>query len=257
MAFKKTKDHLKILLLQIRDGPKVRQEEHESFAQYSGLRLEQITILNVFDSPNFSTNIINDYDALFVGGASEASVLEPETYPFIQTSIDLLKHCLNINLPVFASCFGFQLAVLALDGLIIRDSRNFEMGTLPISLTKEAQQDALFHDTPNNFYAVSVHKEKSEIVPTTCTELAFTKACCHSFRVKNKPFWAFQFHPEVDRITLVERLTFFKDTYTKNNSHLQEILDHAVETPESNGLLNKFIERVVIRSLPLIKSDKD
>ena len=53
------------------------------------------------------------YDALLVGGASEASVLEPENYPSVPHCINLLRHCIDVDFPVFASCFGFQLAVLA------------------------------------------------------------------------------------------------------------------------------------------------
>ena len=49
----KTRDQLKILLLQIRDDQKVRKEEHESFAKYSELKLNQIDILNVFESQVF------------------------------------------------------------------------------------------------------------------------------------------------------------------------------------------------------------
>ena len=66
----KTRDQLKILLLQIRDDHKVRKEEHESFAKYSEIELNQIDILNVFDEPSFSTDALNGYDALYVGGAS-------------------------------------------------------------------------------------------------------------------------------------------------------------------------------------------
>lgn len=243
------KESLRILLLQIRDTENVRREEHESFARYSGLKQDQIDILNVFDTPSFNVHSIDDYDALFVGGASEASVSEPETYPFVHDCIELLKYSLDISKPVFASCFGFQLAVLALGGKIIKDANNFEMGTLPITLSSAANDDIIFHDTPNNFYAVSVHKEKTIKAPSNCTELAYTTECSHSFKVDNKPFWAFQFHPEVDKATLVTRLTHFKDTYTENNEHLAEVLENAVETPESNNLLYKFVDRVLTKAV--------
>ena len=41
----------KILLLQIREDQKVRQEELESFAKYSELDITQFEVLNVFDKP--------------------------------------------------------------------------------------------------------------------------------------------------------------------------------------------------------------
>ncbi len=64
----KTRDQLKLLLLQIRDGHQVRQEELESFAEYCGLKIEQIDVLNVFDTPDFPDTAADQYDALLVGG---------------------------------------------------------------------------------------------------------------------------------------------------------------------------------------------
>jgi GMP synthase (glutamine-hydrolysing) len=242
------KEQLKILLLQIRDQQRVREEEFASFVAYSGLAPEQIDILNVFDTPHFSNEALANYDSVFVGGASEASVLEPDRYPFVESSIRLLQHCLAIDMPVFASCFGFQLAVLALGGEIVRDTADFEMGTIPIRLTKLAAGDVLFHDTPDGFPAVSVHKERAAALPANCELLAYTESCAHAFRVKGKSFWAFQFHPEVDRATLVERLTIYKAHYTDGDEHLDAILAAAVETPESNALVRKFTERVLVGS---------
>lgn len=242
----KTRDQLRILLLQIRDDQRVREEELNSFAAYSGLAVEQIDILNVFDQPKFGAEVLAGYDALYVGGASEASVLEPDTYPFIRPSQDLLLAAIAQSLPTFASCFGFQLAVCALGGQIVHTPQQFEMGTLPIRLTDLAKSDPIFRDVPDGFHAVSVHQMKAVETPPGCELLAYTDECVHSFRVKGKPFWTFQFHPEVDRATLVERLTIYKDHYTESDGHLDEVLSTAVETPKSNRLVRSFIDRVVL-----------
>ena len=74
---------IKILLLQIRNDKKVRREELESFAKYSQLEINQFDVLNVFDTPHFKSDVLNGYDALYVGGASEANVLEPKKYEFV------------------------------------------------------------------------------------------------------------------------------------------------------------------------------
>ena len=236
----------KVLLLQIRDQPRVRVEEFESFVNYSGLDASQIDVLNVFDRPQFDHRVLRGYDSLFVGGASEASVMEPENYPFVSSCTELLNYCVEQDVPTFASCFGFQLAVVALGGNLVRDKSDFEMGTPAISLTSAASDDPLFHDTPDGFHAVSVHKERAPELPDVTELLAFTDACPHAFKVRQKSFWAFQFHPEVDRRTLVERLTIFKERYTEGDDHLDEVLEAAVETPESNGLVRKFVDRVLL-----------
>jgi GMP synthase (glutamine-hydrolysing) len=243
----RTRAELRLLLLQIRDSAQVRVEEHASFAAYCGVEPEQIEVLNVFDTPHFNGDVLNGFDCLLVGGASEASVMEPERYPFVESSIRLMKFCINQDIPVFGSCFGFQLAVLALGGRIVRDKSGYEMGTPPISLSPAAAQDPLFADVPDGFRAVSVHKERAPELPSTCELLAYTDACPHAFRVRGKDFWAFQFHPEVDRATLNERLTYYKAHYTDGDDQLQSVLDSIEETPESNLLMRKFVERVLLR----------
>ncbi len=236
---------MKILLMQIRHLPSVREEEYQSFLSYCGLAPDELDILNVFDTPRFGPEVLKGYDALLVGGASEASVLEPETYTAVPYCIDLLRHTLDNELPVFASCFGFQLAVLALGGNIIRDEKDFEMGSIPISLRPAAADDLLMHDTPDGFHAIAVHRERSVHCPPGATELAFTDNCSHAFKVDGRPFWAFQFHPEVDKAVLISRLTTYKSAYTEGDDQLQRVLDSAVETPESNALMGKFVDRVL------------
>ncbi|SER11225.1 GMP synthase (glutamine-hydrolysing) [Amphritea atlantica] len=242
----KTREQLKILLLQIRDGEQVRREEHHSFAEYSGLKPQQIAILNVFDTPDFPLTVADDYDALLVGGASEADVLKPDQYGFIPRCESLIRHCADTGKPVFASCFGFQLAILALGGQIFHRDTGFEMGAIPITLTEAATHDPLYYDTPDQFAAVSVHRQYAKTLPQTCQLLAYTDQCVHSFKLRGKPFWAFQFHPEVDKATLIERLTFYKSHYTEGDGQLEQVLSSAVETPESNILVRKFVDRVLL-----------
>jgi GMP synthase (glutamine-hydrolysing) len=237
---------LKLLLLQIRDQPRVREEEHASFAEYSRLKRGQIDVHNTFDQALFGPEILQGYDALLVGGASEASVLEPERYPFVPASIALMRHCIAVDMPVFASCFGFQLAVLALGGSIVRDRQGFEMGTVDISLAPAASTDPIFRDVPDGFAAVSVHRERSVHCPPGADMLAFTASCCHAFKVQQRRFWAFQFHPEVDRTTLIERLTIFKSQYTEDDGQLERVLSSARETPFANDLVRKFVDRVLL-----------
>ena len=137
-----------------------------------------------------------------------------------------------------------------LGGEILRDGENFEMGTLPIRLHEAAARDPLFRDVTDGFLAVSVHKDLAPNAPPGCESLAYTERCCHAFRVQGKPFWAFQFHPEVDRDTLVERLTAYKTQYTRDDQHLARIIDETQQTPGSNGLVQHFVERVLLPRMP-------
>jgi len=175
-----------------------------------------------------------------VGGASEASVLEIEKYPFVSSIINAMTYAIDKEIPVFASCFGFQTAILALGGKITRDTENFEMGTYPLSIDVGAHNDPILKNIPDQFIAVSVHQEKAIELPVNCQRLIYTDQCLHSFKVIGKPFWAFQFHPELDATCLTERLTAYKEKYTENTEHLTKVIESIRPTPFANKIVSNF-----------------
>lgn len=235
----------KYLLIQIRKDQKIKDQELKNFSTYSKISLSEFEILDVFANPNLTDVRPEEYEAIFVGGASDASVLNPQKYTFVKPSEKFLLKALELNVPVFASCFGFQLALQALGANVIKDGKDFEMGTLEISLSTQAETDPVFKNTPNPFMAVTVHQEMVTELPEICERLAYTDRCIHAFKVKGKRFWGFQFHPEVDKKSLVERLTFYKDQYTEDDSHLDEIINAACETPDSHRLIENFAREIL------------
>ena len=238
-------DSLQILYLQIREDEITRHEELNEFVRYSGLKAEQFTILNVFDTPHFDLDWLKGQHSVFVGGSSDASVLKGDM--FVEEAKSLLLHCLEVNIPVFASCFGFQVAVEALGGNVILDPENMEMGSYSMYLTNEAQKDLLFYDTPSPFCAISGHKERAVSLPNNVTLLAYSELCpYHSFKVNEKPFYAFQFHPEVNDIDLINRITRYQARYLNEREALEKIKQITFPTPESKIIVKKFVERILL-----------
>ena len=180
-----------------------------------------------------------------MGGASEANVLEPHKYEFVEYCIQLIKYAGEIGLPTFASCFGFQLAVLAFDGTILSKDSDYEMGSIPIRLTNLAEIDPVFKGTSDNFPALSIHRQYAVELPSNLDLLAYTDQCLHSFKLRHKPLWAFQFHPEVDRATVLKDWQSTK-AYTNSEEEFQTVLDSLVETPESHNLMLNFVNRVLL-----------
>jgi len=243
----KKRAQLKILLLQIRDDAVTCEEELAEFVRYSGLERCQFAQLNVFETPSFEPSCLDGYDALFVGGSSDASVTQPEIYPFVQDSKRLLLHCLQVTIPVFASCFGFQVVVEALGGRVIVDKAKMEMGTYLLQLTEAAATDLLFHDVPNRFWAVSGHKERAVSLPETAILLASSELCpYHAIRMADKPFYGFQFHPEVDPTDLAARITRYQRRYFDNAETLSKILEDLQDTAIANQLIAKFVDRILL-----------
>lgn len=244
----KTREELKVLYIQIRPDPGTREEEFDEFIRFSGLSREQFTYLNVFDQPEFSGDIVEGHDAVFVGGSSDASVLHPEKYPFVACIKDALRYALEHNVPTFASCFGFEVAVEAFGAKVILDKENMEMGMYPLTLTEEAKTDKLFHDMPGTFYATSGHQERAETLPEGAVLLASSELCpYHAFRMDGTNFYAFQFHPEIDYDDLVARLRRYRDKdYFDDHDHVERLIEGCRPVPESNELLGKFVDRIIL-----------
>ncbi|WP_367608259.1 type 1 glutamine amidotransferase [Legionella sp. W05-934-2] len=245
----KERHQLKILLLQIREDEETMLEEFYEFVQYSHLHEDQFTKLNTFKTKHFLPSVMDDYDALFVGGSSDASVLKEEDYRFVPDCKKLIRHCYKNNIPVLASCFGFQIAVEELGGKVILDKENMEMGIYPINMHPEAKSDPLLHDYPECFLAVSGHKERAHRIPSDCIHLASSALCpYHIIKFINKPFYCFQFHPEVDRKDLITRITRYQRHYLSDDSELQRIINQSVDdTPFANKIIKDFVDRIVLR----------
>jgi GMP synthase (glutamine-hydrolysing) len=243
----KQRAQLKILLLQIRDDEITCLEELDEFVRFSGLSISQFKVLNTFETPKFEPSCIEGFDALFIGGSSDASVTQPDRYPFVEDSKRLVLYCLKENIPVFASCFGFQVAVEALGGKVALDKEHMEIGTFPLQLTEAAADDLLFHDVPDGFWAVCGHKERAISLPKEAVLLASSELCpYHVFKISNKPFYGFQFHPEVDPPDLVSRITRYQARYLDSEDMLSEILKDLQDTSIANQLIQKFVDRILL-----------
>jgi len=244
----KQRQNLKLLLLQIRDDEETMEEELYEFVQFTGLAETQFTVLNTFITKDFPISAIDGHDALFIGGSSDASVLKPDEFVFLTDCKQLLRHCAEKDIPIFASCFGFQLLVQEFGGEIIIDDDNMEMGAYEIQLTPEAKQDKLFHDMPTPFWAISGHRERATRIPADAIALAYTPLCpYHAIKIRDKPIYAFQFHPEIDSKDLIARITRYQDLYLEDAEQLEKIKQQAYQdTSYSNDLLKKFIDRIVL-----------
>lgn len=237
--------------MQIRLDEETLKEEREAFALYAGVEVSQIDTLNIFTTPDCDPAILDGYDVLFVGGSSdEGDALITEDKPdFALLSMRILKEAYEKKMPVFASCYGFQAAVVALGGELVHDVSRAEKGTPLIYVTKEGREDVVFKDIPESFHAVSVHEKMATKLPEGAITLAETEACpYHAFKFEDRPFYAFQFHPEVDLRELTVRLKRYQARYMDSDGAFDELMKNACDTPYSNALVTNFMNRVVFRS---------
>ena len=237
---------MKILLLQARhpDDP-AKAEEVGSFARRSGVELKAITPHDLLQGPP-ALEELNGWDVLMVGGSGDFYLSQGDL-PFQEETLSFLGGVVERGFPTFASCFGYQCLVVALGGELLYDPQNTELGTLDIHLTPAGIEDELFSILPATFAGQLGHKDRAIHPPPGLPNLAFSDRCAHqALRVPDKPIWATQFHPELDRETNYGRFQTYLDGYANAMSpdELARAHLHYRESPETATLLPAFLEIV-------------
>ena len=190
------------------------------------------------------THHLRGYDAVFFGGSGAYSVLDP--VPWIQEGIVALQRVVDARVPAWASCFGFQGLAVAMGGAVRRDDAATEMGSTQLTLTEAGQQDPLMGTLPNPFWAQEGHHDRVVTVPEGVVELARSERCPEqAFKVVGAPFWASQFHPELDAARTKDRFVYYRTHYFTGDDAEADaqlrLIESGITTPEVNHLLALLI----------------
>jgi len=133
----------------------------------------------------------HDADALIVlGGSMSAN----DDLPTIHREIECIRAAANLGKAVLGVCLGAQLIAKALGARVYANPIQ-EIGWAPVTFTKAAQQDALFHHLDSEMI-FHWHRETFDL-PAGAEWLAWSPACRHqAFRVGDRVD-GLQFHLEV------------------------------------------------------------
>ena len=232
---------MRFLLLQARNpGDPVREEEVRQFAARLEVPLEAVHTWDLLAGPPEPSHLAA-YDALLVGGSGEYDVSK-KNLPHMPKTLAFLKQVAETGFPTFASCFGFQLLVVALGGEVTRDEENAELGAAWVCLTEEGKKDELFGALPECFWVQAGHKDRASRMPEGVLNLAYSeKAPYQALRVPGAPIWATQFHPELTEEDTFRRFKRYAALYAPHLSDA-EIWAMLRPSPEANTLLLRFKE---------------
>ncbi len=236
----------KVLLIQLRKDLFTKQEEYLRFLVTGGLSPAQLDVWDVFEKSIFDEKKLEEYDAVFVGGSSndpdDEVYFTQEKYPFTESVLTAITHIKNKKIPFLASCMGFHMVNHALGGEIKIDKENQESGTYNFVLNSEGINDVLFRDLPREFSVIAYHKKMSVRVPEGMVNLGSTKKCpIQAIKIPNQLFYAFQFHPELDKDTVVRWAERYKEKYQFSDEYIESIRNDFVNTNEANSLVEKFL----------------
>ena len=234
----------RFLLLQVRnkDDP-MRRQEVDCFARALDCQPSMIRLANLLTGwPN--SNEFDSADVVFLGGSGQYSAAGDGDW--LDPILTGLRQLCDSEKAVFASCWGFQAIARAHGGRCVHDPLHAELGTVQLQLTEAGTQDPLFGRLPPAFLGQAGHQDHVIELPPNAVLLASTeKVRNQAFRLGNKQIYCTQFHPELDRASLLERVRAYPQ-YVQIQAHMSvdQFTATCHETPESNSLLQQFLELV-------------
>jgi GMP synthase (glutamine-hydrolysing) len=222
----------------------MREHEHRCFAARTELPAESIVCHDLCAaSPTLAQ--VRRHDVLMIGGSGDFYVSK-RNLPHFEALLELLRQVADMGHPTFMSCFGFGCVVVALGGEMVYDEASAEVGTYEVLLNDDGRSDPLFGELPPRFNAQMGHKDKAVRVPPGLTNLATSERCrYHVLRVVDKPIWATQFHPELDREANLDRFRRYLADYGPDDPEkCAAAMEGFKVSAEASTILRRFLDFV-------------
>lgn len=233
---------MKYLLLQIRDSDDpIGAQEAEVIAR--SLDCER-TQLRVFDllSGSPSQTVIDAADIVLVGGSGSYSTVGEEDW--LHAAFATLRELYDSRKPTLAICWGFQALARALGGEVIRDPENGELGTAKVIATADAVADPLFAPLGQTYTVFQGHEDRVSRLPDDAINLASTESVPYqAFTFADRPIYATQFHPELNRAMFLERVRLYPHYVEQITGEPYEVFEQICgDARQARHLLRRFVE---------------
>ena len=237
-------ERLRYLLLQVRDpDDPMRGHEVDCFVEHLRCRSEQVRVVDLLaDSPDRSA--LDEADIILLGGSGDYSVAEGG--PWLESALGAMRELHELAKPTFASCWGFQAMAKALGGEVVPDHSRAEVGTHEVYLTPTGEADPVLGPLGKTFLAQMGHQDVVNRLPDGAVLLASTKLSNQAFRFTGKPIYCTQFHPELGRETLLDRLRRYPKYIEKiTGLPYDEFVRKHIMPSQTDGVLVRFVEQVM------------
>ena len=232
-------------MLQVRnaDDP-MRSQEIGCFARAINCDVDQILPIDLLHRVP-TRREVDQHPVILIGGSGHYGAVE--SAPWLDRTCDFLRELHERDLPTFASCWGFQAMSLAMGGQVVKDPARAELGTHELRLSEEGRRDPLFGPLGELFHGQMGHEDRVLRPPADAILLASSQSIEYqAYRFSGKQIYCTQFHPELDRKHLLERLKVYPD-YVKKISGLtlDELAKSCFDTPRTQNLLPRFVKMVL------------
>jgi GMP synthase (glutamine-hydrolysing) len=239
---------LRFLLLQTRNaGDRMAPQEVRCFARALDCDVSAIEVFDLLAAAPPRGKLASADVVLLGGSGHYSAAIEPDALrpssAWLARALDGLREIHDVAKPTFASCWGFQAMARAMGGRCVNDLPNSELGTIELLLTDAGSADPIFGGLPHKFLGQAGHEDHVVELPADAVLLASSERVPEqAFRFAEKPIYCTQFHPELDVAAMLERVVAYPEYVERIARMTYDNFVHSMrETPESNGLLRRFV----------------
>ena len=236
---------LRYLLLQVRraEDP-MRGHEIQCFARSLNCSPNQIRVFDLLSGVP-TRQQLDQVDVALLGGSGDYSVAEGG--PWLERALETMRELVDCSKPTFASCWGFQAMARALGGKVVTDLKRAEVGTILVSTTLAGQQDPVFGPLGKIFPAQMGHQDIVDRLPAEAILLASSERVENqAFRLRDKPIYCTQFHSELGRDDLLQRVRAYPQYIERIvGIPFEKFVELCYESPETDSLLIRFANQVM------------
>lgn len=230
------------LLVQFRTDKSALQEK-KCFLPY--FRKKELKIINAFDREfNFSRpqKIIKEQKGIILAGSGQFSFSKHKKEKFFQEFLKrispLIKYILKEGFPALGICFGHQILGHFLGVKVINDVSQAGTGSFPVFLTRKRKNSHIFSKIPLKFTAQFGHIDSLEKLPKKTALLAKSARCKITAFSFKKNIYGVQFHPELNKKEMMQRLKFYPQYCSGGLKNLKKILK---PSPYASKIIENFI----------------
>jgi GMP synthase (glutamine-hydrolysing) len=237
-------DPVRFLLLQVRNAQdRMRHNEVRCFARCFGCSTDRIDVVDLLAGVP-EQEALDRADIVLLGGSGDYSVARGG--PWLPAALDTMAALYDTSKPTFASCWGFQAMARALGGEVVTDHSRAEVGTAWLELTPEGARDPVFGPLAARFQVLIGHEDIVTELPVGAIRLASSERVENeAFRFDGKPIYATQFHPELSRADIVQRIAAYPSYLPlAGAASLEEFERMTPDTPHAEAILARFLEVV-------------
>lgn len=181
----------------------------------------------------------------FVMTGSSSSVTERA--PWMLRAEAWLRDLHAAERPFFGICFGHQMLAQALGGVVAKNPRGREIGTIRVDLHHGAEHDPVFVGLPRTAVVNATHQDSVTALPPGARLLASSDKEPHAAFAIGEHIRCVQFHPEFDGEIMKGYVRARAHLLAQEGFDADAIHDDAKDTEHGPAMLKNWVDALARR----------